>query len=518
MVPTITALPAGLRDLAAIDTELLVVPVFEDDDVLAILDEVTNAEAQRARARGEFTATPHQLFLTPLASREWKAERLALLGAGARSAYSPDRVRQLALTACMAAARRGFNRLAMLQRTEAGCSAEGRCLQAAVEGAVLSTFEPASYRGVFPKARGLSEVLLLTGSSHPMAEERERAIRTGICFGECSNLARELTNEPANRLTPATLADRAREIGAVPGLRVEVLDERRIQALGMRLLLGVAAGSRQPPRVIVLEYMPAGIPGGPVLGLVGKGVTFDAGGLHLSRGEDMENMKEDMAGGAAVICAMRAIASLNAPVRVIGVVPASENMPGPGALKPGDVLRAADGTTVEIRNTDAEGRLLLADGLWYARQRGATQLVDIATLTNACVTALGEFTTGLFGTPAPWLEAVRRCAELAGERCWPLPLFDEYCAQLRSDIADISNSGGRPAAAITAALFLRSFSGGLPWAHMDIAGTAWSYEAREGRPKGPTGVGVRTLAALALSHDRRAAAVDVERGAVFQHS
>jgi leucyl aminopeptidase len=233
--------------------------------------------------------------------------------------------------------------------------------------------------------------------------------------------------------------------------------------------------------------------------LVGKGVTFDTGGISIKPAAGMERMKNDMAGGAAVICAMRAIARLGAPVPVVGVVPAAENMPGGRALRPGDVLTSASGTTVEVINTDAEGRLILADGLWYARQQGCTHLVDIATLTGACTVALGKITSGLFGRPTAWVEHVRAVADRAGDRSWIMPLFDEYRDQLRSEIADINNDGGRPAGLITAAVFLREFAGPGPWAHMDVAGTAWNDEARPYLPKGGSGVGVRTLAELALT-------------------
>ncbi len=210
-------------------------------------------------------------------------------------------------------------------------------------------------------------------------------------------------------------------------------------------------------------------------------------------------MKDDMAGGAAVACAMRAIALLKAPIRVIGIVPATENMPGGKAIKPGDVLKSAEGKTVEVINTDAEGRLILGDGLWYARQLGATHLVDVATLTGACVVALGKITSGLYGTPDEWVEQVRVVANRAGDRVWPMPVFDEYKDQLKSDIADLTNTGGRPAGSITAAMFLKEFTGGLPWAHLDIAGTAWADEAKPYLPKGASGVAVRTLAELAFS-------------------
>jgi leucyl aminopeptidase len=249
----------------------------------------------------------------------------------------------------------------------------------------------------------------------------------------------------------------------------------------------------------VFRHDPPGAPATPVLRLVGKGITFDTGGISIKPADGMERMKDDMAGGAAVACAMRAIGLLQAPVRVIGVVPTTENMPGGRAIKPGDILKSGEGKTVEVINTDAEGRLILGDGLWYARQLGATHLVDVATLTGAVVVALGKNTTGLFGTPDDWVERVRRVANRAGDRVWPLPLFDDYREQLKSDIADMTNTGGRPAGSITAAMFLKEFTGGLPWAHLDIAGTAWAEEAKPFLPKGPSGVAVRTLAELAFA-------------------
>jgi leucyl aminopeptidase len=281
-----------------------------------------------------------------------------------------------------------------------------------------------------------------------------------------------------------------------------VLDERELERLGMGLLLGVGRGSAEPPRLIVLTHTPRGSAppaGAPVLALVGKGITFDTGGISIKPADGMERMKTDMTGGAAVIGAMRAIALLDAPVKVIGIVPAAENMPGGRAIKPGDILTGAAGKTVEVINTDAEGRLVLGDALWYAQKLGATHLVDVATLTGACVVALGKVASGLFGQPEPWVEVIQRVSRGAGDRCWPMPLYAEYAEQLKSEIADMTNTGGRPAGACTAAMFLKEFAGGLPWAHLDIAGTAWADEAKPWQPKGPTGVAVRTLAELAFT-------------------
>jgi leucyl aminopeptidase len=248
--------------------------------------------------------------------------------------------------------------------------------------------------------------------------------------------------------------------------------------------------------MLVARYEPVDAPTDVVIGLVGKGITFDTGGISIKPSDGMERMKDDMAGAATVVAALRAIALLHIPVRVVAVVPAAENMPGGRALKPGDVLRSGSGLTVEVNNTDAEGRLILGDALWYARQLGATHLVDVATLTGACVVALGKITTGLFGTPQPWVDAIRAAAQRGGEKVWQLPLFDEYKESLKSDIADMLNSPGRPAGAVTAARFLKEFAGTGPWAHLDIAGTAWADETKSWMGKGATGTMIRTLVEL----------------------
>jgi leucyl aminopeptidase len=371
--------------------------------------------------------------------------------------------------------------------------------QAIAEGLALAEFDGGSYKTREHDVPAPPVWRIVVAAGEESAAQAIDAAARGRLLGECSNLARELANEPGNTLTPREFARRASVIAGEAGVAVEVLDEGQIAQLGMGLLLGVARGSSEPPRLVVFRYDPPGAPVTPVLGLVGKGITFDTGGISIKSADGMERMKDDMAGGAAVACAMRAIALLRAPIRVIGVVPTTENMPGGRAVKPGDVLTSASGKTVEVINTDAEGRLVLGDGLWYARQLGATHLVDVATLTGAVVVALGKSTSGLFGTPPEWLEQVRRVADRAGDRVWPMPLFEEYRDQLKSDIADFTNTGGRPAGSITAALFISEFTGGLPWVHMDIAGTAWAEEAKPYLPKGPSGVAVRTLAELAFS-------------------
>jgi leucyl aminopeptidase len=248
--------------------------------------------------------------------------------------------------------------------------------------------------------------------------------------------------------------------------------------------------------MLVARYEPAEAPADVMLGLVGKGITFDTGGISIKPADGMERMKDDMAGAATVVAALRALALLRVPIRAVAVVAAAENMPGGRAFKPGDVLRSASGLTVEVNNTDAEGRLVLGDALWYARQIGATHLVDVATLTGACVVALGKITTGLFGTPEPWVDAVRAAAHRGGEKVWPMPLFEEYKDTLKSDIADMLNSPGRAGGAVTAAMFLKEFVGAGPGAHLDIAGPAWADEQKPWMARGATGAMVRTLVEL----------------------
>jgi len=496
--------------LSTIDADLLVVPWFEAEASAGFgeLDRATGGEVSRTLASKEFSARPFDMFFTPIVDREWKARRVALVGVGRESAFDPSLARKVASAATLSARQRRVESLAFVMRPglpdPSGDIDVAGYVQCVAEGLTLAEFDGASYKtgeatlGAPPR---LTIVIADVNDTSPESMPRcETATMRGRLLGECSNLARELANEPGNTLTPREFASRAATIASSGGATVEILDEQQIAALNMGLLLGVARGSSEPPRLMVFRHSPPGATG-PVLGLVGKGITFDTGGISIKPADGMERMKDDMAGGAAVACAMHAIARLGAPIRVIGVVPATENMPGGRAIKPGDILRSAEGKTVEVINTDAEGRLILGDGLWYARKLGATHLVDVATLTGAIVVALGKLTSGVFGTPEWWVDQVRRIGDRAGDRMWPMPVYPDYFDQLKSEIADFTNTGGRPGGSITAALFLKEFTGGLPWAHIDIAGTAWAEEARPFMPKGATGVAVRTLAELAFSSD-----------------
>ncbi len=488
---------------SSLDVDVLVVPVFEEDPSLSMvgLGLVASRRASQAMTSREFTAKPGTLFITAAADDAWRPQLIMLVGLGTRSSYTTDRSRRAATAGALACRDRKQGRLAF--RLSGACGV-GDEVQAVAEGLTLAAYHTGSY-----KTDPESKPILLHGvivvperRSDGAAEDvRARAAR-GSLLGACSNLARALGNEPGNAITPGTFADAARDIAQGSGLGIEVLEEDQLAALNMGLMLGVARGSAERPRMVVLRYEPEHPLPGLALGMVGKGVTFDAGGISLKSAEGMHKMKGDMSGGAAVVAAMKAVATLKPNVRVTGIIPLVENMPGGRALKPGDVLRSAEGKTVEVLDTDAEGRLILGDALWYARKLGATHLIDVATLTGAIGVALGRSTTGLFGAPDWWTGLVQRTAARAGDRTWLMPVFEDYRDQLRSDIADIANVGGRPAGAITAAVFLKEFTGGLPWAHLDIASTAWAEEAQPHQPKGPTGVAVRTLAELALTAEQ----------------
>jgi leucyl aminopeptidase len=482
-------------DLRSLNTDLIVVPAFEGEGPEESWSLATGGELARARGSKEFSGKLYEVFITPFVDRSYLAARFAAIGLGPAPAFTVDCARRTATAIGLVARQRKIARIAFV--------AHGRCdvpeiLQAIAEGLTVAEFDGGQYKTMNYEPFALRSLTIAVAQG---SETATRAVERGRILGESTNVARGLANEPGNRLRPAAFAERLAGIAGEAGLSVDVLDEEALKKLGMGMLLAVGQGSHEPPRLVAIRYEPPGAADRPVLGLVGKGITFDTGGISIKPAENMERMKDDMAGGAAVVAAMSAISQLKAPIRVVGVIPIAENMPGGEALRPGDVLTSASGKTVEVLNTDAEGRLILGDALWYAQRMGATHLVDIATLTGAITVALGKFTSGLFGTPPEWVEHVRSIAERAGDRCWTMPLYDEYRDQLKSEIADMVNTGGRPGGAITAALFLREFTGGLPWAHMDIAGTAWVEDARPYIPKGPAGIGIRTLAELAFTSD-----------------
>jgi leucyl aminopeptidase len=373
--------------------------------------------------------------------------------------------------------------------------------QAMTEGAILGCYQFTEYRsdnGDRPKEiEAMTLIMSKKAQIKPLAE----GIRRGMATAEATVYVRDLCNHPSNVMTPTRIANEAKAVAKEPGVTLKVLEQKDIEQLGMGALLGVARGSHEPPKFIILEYR------GPARGnrrgarernqapvvLVGKTITFDTGGISLKPAENMEQMKADMTGGAEVLATFRAAARLKLPLRLVGILPATENMPGGRAMKPGDIVKTLSGKTVEVQNTDAEGRLILADGLAFAQRYKPAALIDVATLTGACMVALGQFAVGMFGNDDKLKEQVRKAGLRSGERVWEMPLWDEYFEQLRSDVADMRNIGGRGGGMITAALFLSKFVGDCPWIHLDIASTDWSERERAYIPKGPTGIGTRLL-------------------------
>ena len=420
-----------------------------------------------------------------------KAKRLLLLGGGKAKAFSAAELRKLAGAAVRTLKGKSIRTFAFVLPESAVAANEG--VRAIVEGAFVGDFDPGYYksdRKDKDNDQKIDEVtVVVPGDTKPL----ESAMHAGRVVAESQNFTRDLVNEPSNRMTPTILAERAKKMAADVGLRCEVHGADEIRQLKMGAFWGVAQGSDEPPALIVLRYEPEGAAKDVHLGLVGKGVTFDTGGISIKPAAGMEKMKYDMAGAATMIGAMRAIALLKPKVKVTAIICATENMPSGKAQKPGDVQIAMSGKSIEIINTDAEGRLILADGLYYARQLGCTHLVDAATLTGAVVVALGYVNAGIFASDDQMYERFANANKQAGEKMWRLPLDDEYKENLKSNIADMVNSGSRYGGAIFAAMFLKEFAEDTPWIHLDIAGTAWMEENKPWIAKGPSGIALRSL-------------------------
>ena len=435
---------------------------------------------------GEFAAGSCETVLLH-APAGFKAERILLVGL---SKLTTTEVRKAAGAAVRFAKPRKLRELAIAIPEGLDPLAATR---AVVEGAYIGDFDPDTYRSD-RKDQSIEELTVAAGAKTNQAAV-EAGLREGVILGGAQNFTRTLVNEPGNVMTPTVLGQKASEMCRQYGLKCEVFGADKLKELKMGAFWGVTKGSEEPPALIVMTYEPANAPAKPVLGLVGKGITFDTGGISIKPADGMEKMKYDMAGGAAMIGAMQAIAQLKPAVKVIGIVCAAENMPSGTAMKPGDVQIAMSGKSIEIVNTDAEGRLVLADGLAYARQLGATHLIDAATLTGACVVALGMVNAGSFSNDDEVYRHFTDALQITGERFWRLPLEDEYKDQIKSSIADIMNTGAtRWGGAINAAMFLKEFAEDTPWIHLDIAGVAWTEEAKPWIAKGPSGIAVRTLA------------------------
>ena len=492
-------LSVDVRAFPKIETEALVTYVFDGEKFTAglpaELDAATGGALAKLAASGELTGKMLETTLLYY-PQGLVAQRLLVLGAGKKDKFGAAELRRLAAASVRTLKSRQVKSLAFLARETDRSAAAA---EAITEGMILANFDSDKYK---TEKKSTSEIAsaALAGWDVSSRADADQGLARGRTIAESQNFARELGNEPSNRLTPRMLADRAAAMAREAGLAVDVLDEKRIADLKMGALLSVAQGSAEPPRMMILTYTPEKLnPGAPVLGLVGKAITFDTGGISIKPSNDMEKMKYDMCGGAAMIGAMRALAALKPSCKVIAVVPSTENMPGGRAQKPGDVQFSMAGKSIEVINTDAEGRLILADGIAYAKQLGCTHLIDAATLTGAVVVALSNVNVGVFGNDQSFTDQLLASAKAVGEKMWPLPIDDDYREMIKSGIADIQNVGtGKGGGAIVAAMFLKEFAGDTPWIHLDIAGTAWQDDVKPWNAKGATGVGVRTLVDLAM--------------------
>jgi len=489
------------QPFAAIETDALVSYVFEETDLvqgrIAEIDQAAGGLLRKLAKSGELTGKMLEFTLVH-APAGLKAARLLLVGVGKREQYSIAALRKVAGAALRHLKARSVKNFAFLVRE--GHAAE-ESVQAIAEGVLAGNFETDKYKTEKKNDKNI-ETVLLAGSSDAERASAEKGLSKGRIIAEAQNFTRDLVNEPSNKLTPRILAEKAEAMAKGAGLSVEILDEKKIADLKMGALLSVAQGGPEPPRVIVVTYTPANLkPGAPVIGLVGKAITFDTGGISIKPADGMEKMKYDMAGGATMLGVMRALAALKPSVKVICVVPSSENMPGGKAQKPGDIQTAMSGKTIEVLNTDAEGRLVLADGVHYAKQLGATYLVDAATLTGAIVVALANVNVGVFGSDQPFTDRLLASSKAVGEKMWQMPIDDDYREFIKGTVADIQNIGsGKGGGAIAGAMFIKEFTGDTPWIHLDIAGTAWNDDAKPWLAKGPTGVALRTLVHLVLSY------------------
>ncbi len=456
-------------------------------------DAAVREAAQDVISSGEVTG---KTFETTLLHRPagLKAKRLLLLGGGKAKTFSSAEIRKLAGAAVRTLKGKSIRSFAFALPESGIAATEG--VRAIVEGAFVGNFDPGykSDRKDKDNDQKIDAVtIVVPGNAQSDTKALESAMQAARIVAESQNFTRDLVNEPSNRMTPTILAERAKKMAAEVGLKCEAYGADKIKELKMGAFWGVAQGSDEPPALIVLRYEPEGAAKDVHLGLVGKGVTFDTGGISIKPADGMEKMKYDMAGAATMIGVMRAIALLKPKVKVTAIVCATENMPSGKAQKPGDVQIAMSGKSIEIINTDAEGRLILADGLCYARQLGCTHLVDAATLTGAVVVALGYVNVGIFSSDDRMYERFANANQQAGEKMWRLPLDDEYKEIIKSNIADIVNSGGRYGGAVSAAMFLKEFAEDTPWVHLDIAGTAWMEENKPWIAKGPSGIALRSL-------------------------
>lgn len=486
----------SIRD---IDTAAVIFSFFEQTETLegelADVDSVLSGVVKQLVERGEIKGKLNEQTVIYTLGRI-PAAKVAVLGLGKSEEVSAERIRGAVAEICRSLREKNSESAAIVLPEEFILS-DGEAAQAITEGALLGTYAFRRHITKDDEQKELKRFLIVAPDSDRISG-LEKGRDMGVITAGAAMLARDMVNEPSNFMTPSDMAAIAEKTAAETGLGVEILEQEQMRELGMGGLLGVSQGSRQPPRFIILKYTGRKSEETDIA-LVGKAITFDSGGISIKPSAGMEEMKDDMSGGAAVIAAMGAVARIKPPVNVVGLVPATENLPGGSALKPGDVIRAMGGKTIEIISTDAEGRLILADAIGYARKLGVKRIVDAATLTGAMVVALGDICSGAFTNNRELLEKVIEAGEKAGERIWQMPMYEEYRELNKSDVADIRNTGGRYAGSIAAAHFLGEFVDDVPWVHLDIAGTVFTEKTKKHLVKGATGVPVRTLINLVLS-------------------
>ena len=491
----------AVGDIVQTKADAIIVNFFEEmphpEGDLAVIDKALDVVISKLISEGEIKGKLHEITMVHSLGK-LPAARIVIVGLGKQSELTPDKIREAVAEICRFLRQKDIDSIATIAQGAGlvGISVESAA-QAVTEGALLGTY---AFRKHMTKEVEYGEIKQLTivDADETKLSSLEKGCDLGKILAEATNLARDMVNEPANYMTPSQMAETARQLAEKNGLEINVLEREQMQELGMGALLGVARGSLEPPRFITLHYK-GGDSTAVDMALIGKGITFDSGGISIKPSEKMEEMKGDMAGGAAVIAAISAIAQLKPKINVMAIIPATENLPSGSAQKPGDIVTTISGKTIEVINTDAEGRLVLADALGYANKLGVKHIVDAATLTGAMVIALGNIYTGAFSNNQELMDRVVAAGTEAGELIWQMPMHESFREQIKSDVADIKNVGGRPAGSITAAQLLAEFAGDTPWVHLDIAGTSMSEKERGYLVKGATGIPVRTLVNLVVS-------------------
>ena len=495
-------------DISTQEVAAIVVNLFEGvtspGGATGAVDRALDGAISQLIAEGETKGKKGQMTLVHTLGK-MAPSRALVVGLGKESDFSEESVRVVSAEAFRYLRRLGVTRIATIAHGAGIGGMDARASgQAIAEGCLLGLYRFDRYKSRDEDKRDVEEVTIVEFDAEKVSDIRD-GVAEGVLLAGAANQCRDMVSEPANVMTPTRMAEVALEVARECDLEIDVLDRARMEELGMGALLGVAQGSEEPPKLIVLRYQGDPDDEANNLGLLGKGITFDSGGISIKPAFNMGAMKGDMAGGASVISAIKAISRLGPRINVTAIVPATENMPGGGAQRPGDIVRAMNGKTIEIDNTDAEGRLVLADAVAYARSLGLDRIVDVATLTGAMVVALGNVCTGAFGNDQQLTDAVVEAGRRMGERIWQMPTFDDYKEQFKSDVADFKNTGGRAAGSITGAQLIGEFAKGASWVHLDIAGTSKTDKAKGYNPKGATGVPVRTLVRLAQDLARPAA-------------